>query len=282
PMHPILLLAAFAAHADVLGATLLVGADAVAVKWHHPVEFDGTVIVALHGSGSNPATFASKTAFLDEVKVVGHFDSRTTALVMPSGTIRSPLGRGGGLDPDDLAPGLYWNPPDDPEHRDDAVFLDTVVDAVADALEAPVANVLVVGFSQGGAMALTWACRSSKVDVVTNVAGAWQLPDDVNTCANLPPHLGAAGEDSSMYPDVIDMEAAAEEWTLASGAPDVMWRHFPRMHDGCSLAVVAGTEDVDVDVVPTMRCAFTGLGHAWPRDRIMESLAKEWFDHHTL
>ncbi|MFT5456536.1 MAG: hypothetical protein ACI9K2_003021, partial [Myxococcota bacterium] len=40
-MHPILLLAAFAAHADVLGATLLVGADAVAVKWHHPVEFDG-------------------------------------------------------------------------------------------------------------------------------------------------------------------------------------------------------------------------------------------------
>jgi phospholipase/carboxylesterase len=118
----------------------MVSIDADVVRWSEPIASDRPLLVLLHGRGSNELDLFDLVSYLPASLVVA--------------SLRAPLAEG---------PGYSWYPLNlGPALSSSEVEVDAAVEAVMawlDSLAVP-ASVGLLGFSQGGAMALQLLRRS--------------------------------------------------------------------------------------------------------------------------
>jgi poly(3-hydroxybutyrate) depolymerase len=211
------------------------------------------LVVALHGGGQNPKEFAENTQFGDLVAS----GEEPLVIVYPQSR-KAYFWR-------------VWNAGPccgnvDEEHRDalDVEFLDALVQELE--RRTCTDRTIAAGFSNGGMMAMRWACESDVPDAVISAAG----PLLTGVCKGEPkpmrayhgtadttvPIDGGTSIRGSVYPP------AREGWDL--------WRERNQCGDEVGESFVFGAmtcvRQADC-LAPTEVCVIDGWGHFWPGGR---------------
>ena len=144
--------------------------------------------------------------------------------------------------------------------RDDVKFLDAMTAALRKDVCAN--QVLAVGFSSGGQMTHSWACKGEQVDALMSAAGELLVPDRM--CNRATPVLGLVGTEDDVYtrgPNENDpTQPSAPEtvaiWAKQNGCDDTP--PSEKRVDDATCFTYNGCK------VPTQLCVIQDLPHAYP------------------
>lgn len=186
------------------------------------------LVLWLHGLGADGHDFAP---------LVPHLQRPDLRFVLPHGPMR-PVTINGGFpmrawyDITRMAPGPGREP--EADVRDSAMLLEHLLEAEQEAAEVPWDRVLVVGFSQGGAMALHLALRwPHRLAGVVALSTYLVLPETLD--AEQSPHAeGLPGFFAHGIGDpTVAWDRGREAFDQLSGSLDATWLDYPMGHEVC-------------------------------------------------
>jgi poly(3-hydroxybutyrate) depolymerase len=210
------------------------------------------LVFALHGGGGGAASILKQSRFHTKAREEGFVTVAPQGRTLSEIGTRWNTGKFDGKTDEHLRPGE--------EMRDDVDYLDKLAKALRRDLCA--SSVTAVGFSSGGQMTHTWACKGEEVDAIVSAAGELLVGD--YTCGRQVPVLGLVGTRDDVYtrgPDENDPTQPSAPETVR------MWAKT----NGCSKTAPVESRVDDATCftyqdckVPTQLCVIDGLPHAYP------------------
>jgi polyhydroxybutyrate depolymerase len=212
-----------------------------------PASYEGSekaaVVIALHGLGSSAADLARMT------DLAGSAGERGMISVFPEGTGDSP----------------GWNHEEFAVGPDDSAFLDAIVGTLAGTLCIDEARIYVTGYSNGGGMALRFAC-----DGMTDVAAVAAVAATFPNCRGDTPLIAFHGNADLVVPyeggvppgatvALPPVHRAASEWARGLGCDGLPL--ISRASADVELSTYANCPAGDNEA---LLYTVLGGGHTWP------------------
>lgn len=212
-------------------------------------------VILLHGGGGSGTQAMKSTGYGDYMK------GKNAILVAPDSVQIENSTKPGHEEDSRWNSGKYENGEVATFPRDDVAFLDTLAKKLR--AEGCVDEVLVSGFSAGGAMANRWMCEGKDVpDALVSAAGTLMVPKDNCNAPPKPMRLYVGGADRRR-------DEGARQGAGEPSVPDTaaIWA----THNGCTqkthpvkLSSDTSCEEYEGCKSPVELCVVDGFPHAWP------------------